>query len=855
MACKAFSGFLKPSPALLCLIIAAGTMFPANGQVTLENTAEQADFSIIADPASIGVVLGSSNSSILTLTSLNGFSGQVDLAATIDPLVSSGPKVSLEKSRVNLTAGETETVNVTVTDTEGVSALTFTVTVSGDSRSISHSTSISVRQMDFNISVGPNSHIVYPGLWVGFRLLLFSVNGFSGGIRLNGQVSPSLQGSPTVSFQPSQTNVAPDGVSGSDVRVSTGDNAPDGTYSVTVTATSGTRVKTISVTVIVDSTVIPDFHIETTYDAVTIQQGTSMSLTISMFSWYGFSAEIQLSVAVSTPTPQGPSVTLSNNIVYLPGGGYGASFMTISAGYSTLTGGHNVIVTGAGGGVSHSFQLGIDIIQGVDFSLSVPSSIQVNPGRSASLTITAYPVNRFIGGINLTASIPPEIKGLILVELEPSFVVITPLSPGVATINILASPELGPMEFILNITGTSGPISHTVQVNVRVVLHAIARFTYSPVPPLLGGEAVFDGSNSFSPEGSIALYQWHLGDGTYAQGKTVVHVYAQMGTYEVRLTITDTQGLIDTTTQYVYVSTHPYTPGVRPGMTASYLATAQNGSSTFSATFEVTVLDVQGTNVTLSVDVFEGNIRVNSTTVWADVASGQMSTPLLPFFLVAKGLVPEDSLYAAGLFQVFKVQISNNTNLLGTMRTVNHLRYDIPGTSFLGAWDRETGMLAFISAVVVLGQNQFSATYRLTRTNAWKSLSAEFSSASVASLRLNFTSRVEGGQPPYAYDWSFGDGSTSSVANPSHAYGRPGNYTVRLLVGDLAGNSRTLEVVVNVAVPPSDVPFLDIRSILSGRGLMYAAAVWLAVLGITVVGVLREERRRKRFASEKGIGS
>src|SRR3972149_11414400 len=112
MACKAFSGFLTPSPALLCLIIAAGTMFPANGQVTLENTAEQADFSIIANPASIGVVLGSSNSSILTLTSLNGFSGQVDLAATIDPLVSSGPKVSLEKSRVNLTAGETETVNV-----------------------------------------------------------------------------------------------------------------------------------------------------------------------------------------------------------------------------------------------------------------------------------------------------------------------------------------------------------------------------------------------------------------------------------------------------------------------------------------------------------------------------------------------------------------------------------------------------------------------------------------------------------------------------------------------------------------------------------------------------------------------
>ena len=52
----------------------------------------------------------------------------------------------------------------------------------------------------------------------------------------------------------------------------------------------------------------------------------------------------------------------------------------------------------------------------------------------------------------------------------------------------------------------------------------------------------FDGSASVDPDGNIVEYLWSLGDGNTAEGLSVDHVYAELGTYTVSLSVMDDQG-------------------------------------------------------------------------------------------------------------------------------------------------------------------------------------------------------------------------------------------------------------------------------------------------------------------------
>jgi len=56
-----------------------------------------------------------------------------------------------------------------------------------------------------------------------------------------------------------------------------------------------------------------------------------------------------------------------------------------------------------------------------------------------------------------------------------------------------------------------------------------------------------------------------------------------------------------------------------------------------------------------------------------------------------------------------------------------------------------------------------------------------------------------------SYDWSFGDGATSTEASPSHTYQSAGRFTARLMVTDDAGATASSEIVITVtsaAAPP-----------------------------------------------------
>ncbi|MCI4668813.1 MAG: PKD domain-containing protein [Bacteroidia bacterium] len=63
---------------------------------------------------------------------------------------------------------------------------------------------------------------------------------------------------------------------------------------------------------------------------------------------------------------------------------------------------------------------------------------------------------------------------------------------------------------------------------------------------------------------------------------------------------------------------------------------------------------------------------------------------------------------------------------------------------------------------------------------------------------VSFTSNVSG-TAPFSYNWDFGDGNTSALANPDHTYPNPGNYpySVSLTITDATGCTTTHSKTVN----------------------------------------------------------
>ena len=116
-------------------------------------------------------------------------------------------------------------------------------------------------------------------------------------------------------------------------------------------------------------------------------------------------------------------------------------------------------------------------------------------------------------------------------------------SNGQPTITPLQPVEIGQRDGLS--AGDIAGITQTYPSNA-VPVAKIGQPQYSVY---LGNTVVFDGRNSFSPSGSSLTYSWNLGDGTTATTDYVAHTYAERGTYQVSLTVTDTaSGNANTTT-------------------------------------------------------------------------------------------------------------------------------------------------------------------------------------------------------------------------------------------------------------------------------------------------------------------
>jgi len=99
---------------------------------------------------------------------------------------------------------------------------------------------------------------------------------------------------------------------------------------------------------------------------------------------------------------------------------------------------------------------------------------------------------------------------------------------------------------------------------------------------------------------------------------------------------------------------------------------------------------------------------------------------------------------------------------------------------------------------------QSSTGVRITATSTPVPLavSAHATPASgAAPLGVSFSSTINGGSPPYTYNWDFGDGQSDTSAEPVHPYMAAGSFVATLTVGDKAANAKNDSISIEIGAP------------------------------------------------------
>ncbi len=321
-----------------------------------------------------------------------------------------------------------------------------------------------------------------------------------------------------------------------------------------------------------------------------------------------------------------------------------------------------------------------------------------------------------------------------------------------------------------------------------------------------GAPIAFSSAGSSDPEGQALAYLWTFGDGTTSTAANPSHAYTPGGTFTVTLRVTDPGGLFSEDTATATVNRPPVADANGPyaGNEGQPIVFSSAGSS-----------DPEGQALTYLWTFGDGATSTAANPSHTYVTGGTFNVTLR--VTDPGGLFTEDATQAAvGRTPVANANGPYTGNEGQPIAFSSAGSGDPDGQQITYLWtfgDGATSTAANPSHTYVTG-GTFTVTLRVTDPD---NLFAE----DTAQARVNRTPAAEANGPysgnpgaPIAfssagssdpdgdgltYRWSFGDGATSTQANPSHAYAAGGTYTVTLRVTDPGGlfNEDTAQAVVN----------------------------------------------------------
>jgi hypothetical protein len=212
------------------------------------------DFTIGAAPSSVTVNQGSSGTSTITITSLNGFTSATTLSASGLP---AGVTASFSTNPVTPPANGNATSTLTVTASSTATTGTATVTITGTSGSTTHSTTINLTvntsaQPNFTIGASPSSVSVTQGGNGTSTITITSQNNFNSATTLSASGLPT---GVTASFSTDPVTPPANGSVSSTLTLTASATATTGAATVTVAGTSGSLTHSTTISLTVNSSV------------------------------------------------------------------------------------------------------------------------------------------------------------------------------------------------------------------------------------------------------------------------------------------------------------------------------------------------------------------------------------------------------------------------------------------------------------------------------------------------------------------------------------------------------------------------------------------------------------------------
>jgi uncharacterized membrane protein len=406
-----------------------GTSGHTTATTTLNLTVAAPTFTL-GSYGSISIGQGTTAQSNVQIYGQNGFTGNVTLSASGLPAgitASFSPNPTTSSSTLTLTASSTAALgqyNLTVTGSSGGATATtiLTLGVYAPTFTLSGINSLTISQ------AGNASSSIYVTGQYGFSgAVSFSISGLPSGV--------------TASFLPNTTTYA------TSLTLGVAANAPLGTSTITVTGNSGTQSQTLTFPL---SIVAPSFTLSSSPSSLTLNQGSSDPVVITVQNHNGFAGAVTLSVS---GLPTGVTASFSPNPPPV------TSTLTLSASASAAPGTTTITITGTNGSTTATTSIALSVLAPTFTISAAPAAITMFPGAKKTSLVASVGQNGFAGNVNYTVTGLPT-------GVTATFIQNPSSTSNTLTLAAASNAPLGTAT--ATITGISGAIAATTTITIAI---------------------------------------------------------------------------------------------------------------------------------------------------------------------------------------------------------------------------------------------------------------------------------------------------------------------------------------------------------------------------------------------------